>query len=498
MGRMGHMGLIRGRITLAALLTVVLCSALGAYQNPLVLPKDGEGPGIADPGLLKWMGKYYLYATKTEEQGVRCWESADLVRWKFRGYCTGDEPTFAGHMAWSPTPVYRNGKFYLIVCGIDQKHQAFEADRPWGPFKCVNKDLINVNTLDASPFVDDDGQLYLFYAGWGGNAIQYRKCSSPTKADGPNQKLPACQFSVQPNNYWTEGPSVFKYDGVYYLTYCGNDWGQDNYQVRVSKGRSIEELKPQSNEPLIAQLTGTWRATGCNWMIMGPDLKSLWNVYHCRKGGSWERRLCLDRLYIVPKTRDLWTNGPTWDSQANPATPLWWDDFARQEIGANWESISGKWRLQADAVAGGTVVGSGKLECKVPTKDSFAVEANIRLISGKSNARYGMTLCSSDELTIDVRAKQLMLTRDGSVIARAALPASTDLNTWHTVRVDKQASRLRVYFDEMLKIDMKAPNAGAGRFGLMASDCTTAFGWCGFSNYGADDGIEKMYVEEPN
>lgn len=478
-------------------LLVLVMPTLMAYQNPLRLPKEAEGPGIADPGLLKWMGKYYLYSTKTEDPGIRCWESADLVHWKFRGYCTGDEPTFAGHMAWSPTPLYSNGKFYLIVCGIDQKHQAFEADRPWGPFRCVNKDLIDVNTLDASPFVDDDGQLYLFYAGWGGNAIQYRKCSSPAKADGPNEKLPACQFSVQPNNFWTEGPSVFKYDGIYYLTYCGNDWAQDSYQVRVSKGRSIQDLKPQDDKPLLAQLDGDWRATGCNWMIMGPDLKSLWNVYHCRKGGGWARRLCLDRLYIDPKTKDLWTDGPTWKDMPNPAMPLWYDEFGRQEIGSNWERESGRWEIKADQVAGGTVVGSGELVCKVPARDSFAAEFNVRLVDGESGARYGLTLCGDEELLILPKMRQLVLTDARSVLARATLPAGTDLKTWHVIRVDKQSTRLRVYFDEMLKMDVTT-RPGGGRFGFTADGCTAAYGWCGFSNYGKGDGILKPHMEEPN
>ncbi len=484
------------RILLTAMLVLSLCSTLSAYQNPISLPKEAEGPGVADPGLLRWMGKYYLYATKTGEQGIRCWESADLVHWKFKAYVTGDEPEFADHMAWSPGPFYYNGRFYLYICGVDQKHKVFEADKPWGPFKCVNRDLIDVNTLDAVPFLDDDGQLYFFYAGWGGNAIQWRKASSPVKADGPNQKLPACQFSVNPDNWWTEGPALFKRDGMYYLTYCGNNWVEDNYQIRAAKGRSIEQLKPQSEEPFIAQLTGTWRATGCNWMIIGPDLKSLWNVYHCRKGGSWERRLCLDRLYIDPKTKDLWADGPTWDWRANPALPTWYENFSEKGISANWQPVSGRWEI-----GDGEVTGSGELLCKVATKESFAAEFNVRLAGGSGS--YGVVLCDKDGnrllLTIEAKSKNLVLSRvDGKRIAKVAsalLPKDFDLKVWHTIRVEKQSGRLRIYFDEMLKMD-KQVNTGGGRFGFTATGCKASFGWCGFSNIGEDDGIERAQAKK--
>ncbi|MDI6828567.1 MAG: family 43 glycosylhydrolase, partial [Armatimonadota bacterium] len=218
---------------------LLLAKCASAYRNPLVLPKEAEGPGIADPGLLRWMGKYYLYSTKTGEQGIRCWESADLVNWQFKAYCTDDDPVFASRMAWSPAPFYFNGKFYLYICGIDQKHKVFESENPWGPFRCVNADFLDVNTLDAVPFLDDDGKLYLFYAGWSRTGIQWRTCSSPINADEKNQKLIACQFSVNPNNWWTEGPAVFKRNGIYYLTYCGNNWQEDNYQIRAAKGYTI-------------------------------------------------------------------------------------------------------------------------------------------------------------------------------------------------------------------------------------------------------------------
>jgi len=481
-------------------LILMAISSAGAYRNPLTLPKEAEGPGIADPGLLRWMGKYYLYSTKTGEPGIRCWESADLVNWNFKGYCTGDEPVFANHMAWSPTPLYFNGMFYLYVCGVDQKHKVFEADKPWGPFKCVNPDFLDVNTLDAVPFLDDDGQLYVFYAGWAGNAVQWRTCSSPTKADGRNQRLPACQFSVNPGNWWTEGPSLFKRNGIYYLTYCGNNWQEDNYQIRAAKGRTIRAIRPQDDKPLIAQLTGPWVATGCNSMVLGPDLKSLWNVYHCRKQGSWERRLCLDRLYIDPATKDLWTEAPTWNEQRDPSLPDWQEDWSDSALTDEWVHIGGRYNIvkgEGVILSSGGKYGAIASACE--TGPSFVAEFNIRVLDTEGDASThacGVWLCDDNQgcllVQIDVSARALIISSTNPIKAASPstfLPKWLNPFVWHVLRIEKEGSRVQVYLDDMRKFDAQVAHGG-GKFGLMTEGCKAEFGWCGFSNL-VGSGIEK-------
>lgn len=474
--------------------TILLCVPAAAYQNPLKLPNEAMGAGIADPGLLRYMGKYYLYATKvTSDPGIRCWESKDLVNWTFKGFCTGDDPVFAQGHGWSPGPFYYNGKFYLYVCGIDQKHKVFESDQPTGPFKCVNSDLIDVNSLDAVPFLDDDGRLYLFYAGWAGVGIQFRTCSSPTKADGPNQTLKSCQFSAEDNdNFWTEGPTLYKRDGTYYLAYCGNDWARDSYQVRAAKGKSISKLTPQKTNPIIAQVKGEWVAPGCNWIITGPDLKSLWNVYHVRKGGAHERRMCLGALHIDPKSGDLICDGPTWQSTPNPAPPTWHEDFARTDLGPTWQSISGKWksgegRLTCQAIGDHN---TAEILCKSPIGQSFVAEFNLRLVdtpAGSAKRSYGVSICRGDSgsllVMIDAKSKSLQLRNSNSskALASAPLPKAFTLDVWHAIVVEKRGSHLTAYFDGMRKIDAEISATGTA-FGFITQNCRADFGWCGISN----------------
>ena len=469
------------------LAAIALCVSAEAYQNPLKMPEDGIGAGVADPGIMRYMGKYYLYSSKvTGEPGIRCWESKDLVNWDFKGFCTGDDLVFAQGHAWSPGPFYYNGRFYLYVSGIDQKHHVFESDAPTGPFKCVNPDLVSVSSLDGVPFLDDDGQLYLFYAGPQGTGIQYCKCSSPVKADGANHNLKPCQFSAEDNgNFWTEGPTVYKHNGTYYLAYCGNDWARDSYQVRVAKGKSIESLQPQKTNPIIANATGEWLAPGCNWIIVGPDLKSLWNVYHVRKGGGSTRRLCLDPLHFDPKTGDLLCGGPTFKPMPNPAMPTWYDDFARKDVSPNWQDLSGKWTsgdgsLKCEA--------AGEMRCKVPMGKDFVAEFNLRLAGKPAKGQcYGVSICGSESgslrLLVDAESRSLQLldSRAKTPVAKASLPAVFTLDVWHTISVEKHGGHITAYFDGMRKIDADV-DANGPQFGLIASKCAADFGWCGFSD----------------
>ncbi len=485
-------------VILTALFVIIMsCTPVEAYQNPLRLPNDEMGAGIADPGILRWMGKYYLYATKVvEDPGIRCWESSDLVNWTFIGYCTGDDKNFGDRMAWSPSPFYYNGKFYLYVCSSDQKHRVFTAQRPEGPFTCANNNLLDVNTLDAVPFLDDNGQLYLFYAGWAGVGIQYRTCSSPVKADGPNQKLAACQFSAENNdNYWTEGPSVYKKNGMYYLSYCGNDWKRDSYQVRAARAQRISDLKPQKSNPIISETKGAWVATGCNWIISGPDLKSLWNVYHCRQAKGYARRLCLDPLRIDPKSGDLLCDGPTWQPAPNPGQPTWHEDFAHKDIGHSWQPLSGRWSVNNKCLVGEPTGTSAEIACKRPIGKNFTAEFNLRLLkkpsAGGAQARYGILIrCNGGkrlQVTIDVKAKSLDVRRTmngkdpGSVLASTPLPKDFVLDVWHTILLEKRGAGLKAYFDGMLKAELDADTPGAG-LGFIVQGCQAEFGWCGFSN----------------
>ena len=76
---------------LIAALLIAACIAGMAlaedYTNPVQVFNDaGQVMDAADPFVMRYNGRYYLYTTGAEE--IRCYSSDDLVSWNFEGHCT--------------------------------------------------------------------------------------------------------------------------------------------------------------------------------------------------------------------------------------------------------------------------------------------------------------------------------------------------------------------------------------------------------------------------
>ena len=77
------------------------------YQNPIAVFNDqGAKMDAADPFVMRFNGKYYLYTTGAEE--IRVYESEDLVHWTFKGHCTRNGQ---GRIAYAPEVFYWRGAF---------------------------------------------------------------------------------------------------------------------------------------------------------------------------------------------------------------------------------------------------------------------------------------------------------------------------------------------------------------------------------------------------
>jgi hypothetical protein len=234
-------------------------------------------------------------------------------------------------------------------------------------------------------------------------------------------------------------------------------------------------------------------ATGCNHAIIGPDLRSLWTIYHCKQNGSGFRRLCLDKLSFDTKTGDLISTGPTWTSQDNPTTPSWSDDFRRNDIGPNWETLNGKWSIKPEGFVTAEATSKyAELLCRLNTTNKLYAEFNIKPRRSQSATRPSCGLMIRDEnrgtyyLALDPDAKTLSLldTPNGTPYrttkASAKIPASIDLYAWHAIRVESQSGRMKVFMDDIKLIDTGMPEL-TGRPGFAANNCSADFGWFGFS-----------------
>lgn len=210
-------------------------------------------PDVADAGVTKYNGKYYLGGVGTNGD---FYVSEDLVHWGkpihvvsmdnewTENTGAGDDQIHADDM------FYQDGKFHLYwsvnYWGQD-KHAVHivhaVSDSILGPYHEPERTTWMDNRIDPHVFMDDDGRLYMYMVRFtDGNTIWAREMKNPGEFSGE----PVCLFSSLPDtwermdNKVAEGPWVMKYRGQYYMMYNANhtapEWG--NYQLGVAQADS--------------------------------------------------------------------------------------------------------------------------------------------------------------------------------------------------------------------------------------------------------------------
>ena len=211
-------------------------------QDPLI---DGD---FADPSIIKFEGKYYIYATidpwGAEELGVL--ESDDFVHWEqkhikwpSKELCTSE--TSNSSNVWAPSVIQaKDGKFYMYV-SVGSEIWAGVSDHPLGPWKNAKKDnspLIKGNMfpeyhmIDAEVFIDDDGKVYLYW-GSGLDWVNGHCFVVPLKDDMISFDETAIK-DITPPNYF-EAPFMVKKGETYFLMYSDGKCTTETYKVRYAK-----------------------------------------------------------------------------------------------------------------------------------------------------------------------------------------------------------------------------------------------------------------------
>lgn len=271
------------------------------YRNPLLPDRE-----IADPDVIFVKGKYYLYPT-SDGKGYEVFVSDDLVHWE-RKALAFDDPRGGD---WAPEVLENkagDGKFYLYYTdnatnathGLMRKQIGVAvADNPLGPFE--DRAVLAPNAIDADPFRDGDGKLYLYYVNLAhGFKIVVQPMADPVKKRGDPKIL------LRPTEPWekrsgevTEGPFMLKRNGVYYLMYSGTGADSPNYGIGYATAKSpLGPFVKYAGNP-IAQRGGDVLGPGHHCVIEGPDHR-LWLVYHQKWDAdrSFHRFLALDPLWF--------------------------------------------------------------------------------------------------------------------------------------------------------------------------------------------------------
>ncbi|MDR9855437.1 carbohydrate-binding protein [Paenibacillus sp. VCA1] len=469
-------------------ITIVLCmllliapQAAFAYKNPASLPDEWGQYGLGDPYVLKFNGTYYLYvSTRDTDIGVKVWSSPDLVHWSYGGLAATD-PVTKG--AYAPEVVYWNGYFYMYTSPAGNGHYVLRSESPTGPFTVQTGNL--GHSIDGNVFIDDDGKWYFYHAG----AAGILAATMPTPTTIGNSVNTGASM-----NGWTEGSTLFKRDGKYYMTYTGNHVFSKGYRVDYAvSSNPLTGFVRDTDNPILISTEGPTVGLGHNTVVVGPNLDARYIIYHNLEGKGIVgplRHLGMDR--IVFNGDKMSVLGPTATDQPDPEMPDFEDRFNGAELspawthadGANWSIDSGLLRQQA--------AGTNRLLTTAEAESNYTAEYNLQLaesnntrgqrlgvvFSYKGDDDFGAALLdpASNSLQTQFRVNGVDL---GSVTS--TLPEGYDYTKLHNIRVEKAGDTFKVYVDGMLK-QTRSVKLGGGSIGYVTENAKANFGYVAFNN----------------
>ena len=241
-----------------------------------------------------------------------CYSSADMINWTCHGVVLrAADFTYANPAgAWAGQVVERGGKFYYYVT-LDNRSNGQHtidvavSDSPTGPFRPARKDgtpLITDNMtadshrpnadIDPTVLIDDDGTAWM---AWGnGDCYMVKLKPNMIELDGEIRKVPLRNYS--------EGPWLFKRNGLYYNVYAADAPGVQPEQMAYSYAKSIEG--PWTYGGL---LTGSAKY-GFTIHPSVNEFKGLWYFFYHdgsymlngEPGGDCRRRVCVEHLRFRP------------------------------------------------------------------------------------------------------------------------------------------------------------------------------------------------------
>ncbi len=255
---------------------LVFLTSLSVFSQPHtynpIVPDN-----LADPTIMQFGDTFYLYATsdvgdlKTDlsfSGNPVVWKSKDLVNWSFEGICF---PGIDWHKYkyWAPgRTIRKDGKYYMFVT-IEHVTQLAVADSPEGPFRFANgpevytgkeRNSMIVDDIDGDPFIDDDGQAYLFWR---------RKKAARLSADFQKTEGEVITIPTRWNGY-SEGPQMFKRKGIYYYLYTMGGYGDYQYGYVMSKQSPLGPFETPEKDVILS--------TNLQEKIWGPGHGFAFNV----------------------------------------------------------------------------------------------------------------------------------------------------------------------------------------------------------------------------
>lgn len=242
------------RMIAAALLAAAAGLATAAPRHVPVYRSD-----FADPFILPHQGEYLAYSTNTGGINLPMLASRDLVSWReLRDPAAPAKrhdampvlaPWVEAGRTWAPEVIEHGGRWLLYYTARHKRYKTqcigvAVASDPRGPFRdgsiapIVCQYAIG-GTIDANPFRDGDGNLYLYYKADSNSIGQWRTDIFGQRLSPDGLRVVGPAVSMLTNDLtWErhviEAPTMVRTGRGYGMFYSGNHFGWESHQ-RLSR-----------------------------------------------------------------------------------------------------------------------------------------------------------------------------------------------------------------------------------------------------------------------
>jgi hypothetical protein len=473
-------------------------------------------PGVADAGVLRHAGRYYIMGVGTSG-GVHV--SKDLVHW------SGPVHAFSMQNAWATGDagadreihacdfLLHDGQFHLhwsVNHGALRQIGHAVASAPAGPYLEPVRERPLDGRIDPQCFRDDDGSLYLYTVKFEmGNFLWGQPMADPGRLTGEATRMlwplhrtwETLDGAKGMPTFINEGPFVVKYRERYYLMYNANHTGGEygNYALGVAETDGPLRFNNRDKYPFpvlrsnrdprhvgVEPSTDLPEIKNCGQpnLVRGPNGLDWWLVYFADQQGR--RAQYIDRAHIFG--RELYVEGPTSAEtpgyHPSPSMPTFLDTFeAVSNLADRWQLPEGA-RGEADQLHLASAGGMQQAMPKIPAARSYVLET-VLTFDGQQGGRAGVVAWKGAEdtavyLLLDRAAQTfgVVVQAQGEETVRV-LPQPGEF-VWtgpHALRVENNAGSFVALLDGVryevgtLTDKMKGP----GVAGLVAEGCTVAF-----------------------
>lgn len=345
--------------------------------------KNDLDQNCADPSIIynEDDGYYYMYMTSDELgcTGFNVYRSKQLNYWEQLAPAFIPDPHSWGVSSlWAPNIIKIGDLYYLYYSAYNrttkQKGMSVAvASHPAGPFHeyegldangkyLTRSDQIfhwGFPAIDAAPFQDDNGDLYLYFAKDQVDRVSYSygvKMLDPVTPDMSTLKCLTVPGKISPDSdgyditwelqssggKWNEAPSMNKIDGRYYLSYSANYFEHTSYGVgyAISDSPLGDFVKPFTSPTSNMLLGVDPEEQKTVWDLMsgpghhcffyaGDELMIGYHGHKDRIYGASIRAFALDKVY-VNDDGTLFVNGPTYSLQALPESVSGYRNVAKE------------------------------------------------------------------------------------------------------------------------------------------------------------------------